>query len=104
MIFFLLLGVGLLYIFRYELSFLRNLALTLWRGQPVEGLPPLLDSLQISLFVGLNIAAILCFSVLVLYWIAATVHPVQTNPEIYHLMGRLVRFIFGCAQPAGNDP
>ena len=76
-----------------------NLAITLWRGQPVAGLPPLMDSLRISLFIGLNVAAILCFAVLVLYWIAATVHPVQTNPEIYHLLGRLVRFIFGTRSP-----
>jgi hypothetical protein len=99
LIFFLLLGGGLLYVFRYELNFLRNLALTLWSGQPVAGLPPLVDSLHISLFIGLNAAAMLCFTVLVCYWIAATVHPVQTNSEIYYLLGRLVHFIFGTHAP-----
>jgi hypothetical protein len=99
LIFFLLLGGGLLYVFRYELGFLRNLALTLLRGQPVADLPPLVDSIPISLYLGLNAAAIFCFAVLVLYWIAGTVHPVQTNSEIYQLMGRLVRFTFGARGP-----
>ena len=96
---YLLLGVGLLYVFRFELSFLRNLALTLLRGQPVEGFPPLVDALHISLFIGLNVVAVLCFALLVLYWIAGTVHPVQNEPEVYQLLGRLVRFIFGERSP-----
>jgi len=99
LIFFLLLGGGLLYVFRYELIFFRDLVLTLLRGQPVEGFPPLADALRISLFVGMNVLAMLCFSVLVLYWIAGTVHPVQSNSERYLLLGRLVRFIFGKRSP-----
>ncbi len=99
LIFFLLLGVGLLFVFRNELSFLRNLALTLLRGQPAPGLPPLVDVLHISLFIALNAVAMLCFAGLVLYWIAGTVHPVQSNQEIYRMFGRLVRFIFGQRAP-----
>jgi hypothetical protein len=98
-IIYLLLGGGLLYVFRYELIFFRDLVLTLLRGQPVEGFPPLVDALHISMFVGMNVAAMSCFSILVLYWIAGTVHPVQSRAEIYHLLGRIVRFIFGERSP-----
>jgi hypothetical protein len=99
LIFFLLLGAGLLFVFRNELDFLRNLALTLSRGKSVEGFPPLDDALHISLFVGLNVAVMFCFSALVLYWMAGTVHPAQSNPEIYQLLGRLARFISGQRSP-----
>lgn len=99
LIFYLLVGGGLLFIFRNELSFSRNLALTLVRGQPVAGFPPLVDALHISLFITLNAVAILCFTGLVLYWIAGTVHPVQSNQETYRLLVRLVRFIFGNRNP-----
>jgi hypothetical protein len=99
LIFFLLLGIGVLFVFRYELSFLRNLALTLIRGQPVAGFPPLVDALYISLFIALNAVAMLCSAGLVLYWIAGTVHPVQSSQEIYRLLGLLVRFILGKRAP-----
>ncbi len=90
-----LLGGGLLYVFWNELVFLRNLFLTLARGAPVAGFPPLEDALHISLFIALNGLVVLCFAGLMFYWIAGTVHPAQNNQEIYRLFPRLVRFIFG---------
>ena len=95
----LVIGGGLLFIFRNELLFLRSLVLTLMYGQPVSGFPPLADALRTALFIALNAVLAFGFALGCFYWIAGAVHPVQSNQDIYRLLGRLSNFFFGIRDP-----
>ncbi len=95
----LVVGGGLLFVFRNELYFIRSLVLTALLGQPASGFPPLGDALRTGLFMALNVVIAFCLAGGVLYWIAGAVHPIQSKQQIYNLLGRIVSYIFGSASP-----
>jgi hypothetical protein len=92
-------GGLVLYLFRFEISFLRDFIVTIIQGHPVEGFPEFTQALKLTLFISLNIVAIFFFVILVLYWIGSSAFPVRDNLQVYLLMRRILRSVIGRTNP-----
>jgi hypothetical protein len=93
-------GGIVVYIFRFEIGFLRDFFVTIIRGHPIEGFPEISQALRLTLFISLNLLAILFFVILVLYWIASSSFPVRNNFQVYLLMRQIVGSILKRNRPA----
>ena len=95
-----IIGGIVVYIFRFEIGFQRDFFVTIIRGHPIEGFPEILQALRLTLFISLNLLAILFFVILVLYWIASSSFPVRNNFQVYLLMRQIVGSILKRNRPA----
>ncbi len=89
------LGGALLFIFRYEVDFIKYLVLSILNKGWVEQFPKIPDAIRISIFISENLLAVIFFVILWLYWIGGTVFPVHSNQQIYLLMGKMIRSLWG---------
>jgi hypothetical protein len=90
---------ALLFLFRFELLFARDFALSILQGHPVETFPALPDSMRLTIFIAENLLAILFFTILVLYWISYSGFPVTNDQQIFLLMRQILRTWMGRAAP-----
>lgn len=89
------LGGVWLFLFRYEVGFIKNLILSIRAGGWVEQFPKVPEAIRISIFISENLLAVIFFAILWHYWIGGTVFPVQSNQQIYLLMGKMFQSLWG---------
>lgn len=90
---------GLLFVFRYEIEFLRATALYFIQGVSGEDFPGLPKAVYILIFLGLNALAMINFALLMIHWTASAVHPIQNIQEAYQLFGRVARSLISKPSP-----
>jgi len=91
-------GVGL-FLFRFEIDFIKNLILSILSGGRVDPFPQTQEATRISIFISENILAVIFFTILWHYWIGGTVFAVQTNQQIVLLMGKMIQSLWGRSAP-----
>lgn len=92
-------GGALVFIFRYELQLGLSLIRSLISGQPVEGIPDLVTSMKITIFITENILAAIFLVILVLYWVASSAFPVNDDHQVSMIVRRMIKSALGRVSP-----
>ena len=91
-------GVGL-FLFRFEIEFIKNLILSILSKGWIDQFPKPQEAIRISILISENILAVIFFVILWHYWIGGTVFPVQSNQQIVFLMGKMIQSLWGRSAP-----
>lgn len=88
-----------IYLFRAELFFGRDLLVSLITRQPVETLPELPDAMRKTLFLAENTLAVFFLFFLIWYWTGAAAFPVRDNFQVWQIIQQIFSSLTKRAAP-----